>query len=99
MGAVEGSESTALHDAAYQGHAAVCDILLRSEKFTAANATDDNCDSALHHAARNGYPSVCSILRASPKFDLIAARNCSKLTALDLATSDVVRQSLVSAIS
>jgi ankyrin repeat protein len=54
--------STALHEAAKQGHKEVCELLINKMSPEAVNATNKNCKTALHEAAKQGHKEVCELL-------------------------------------
>ena len=66
--AVDQQGRTALHAAAFKGHAGTCLAILASEHFAAHDAVDKDDKTALHVAASNKLEAVCSAILASQHF-------------------------------
>jgi len=67
---------------------AVCSVLLRSARFTAANHVDFMGQTALHTAARRGNLRTCAALLADPVFSAVEAKDNDGMTAEECSTPD-----------
>lgn len=85
------SHRTALHKAAYFGHAHVVEYLCGNNNFGGGvlqvNAVDGDGDTALHDAARFGHEAVVKILLDMGQADP-TIRNLDGRTALDMAVAN-----------
>mmetsp|Transcript_3671 Transcript_3671/g.7241 ORF Transcript_3671/g.7241 Transcript_3671/m.7241 type:complete len:353 (-) Transcript_3671:116-1174(-) len=78
---------SALHMAATQGHAQICDLILSRgpAETTAADATNRVSATALHMAARKGHTAACLTILKHSEFTAVDAKDVKGFTALHWA--------------